>query len=104
MAPMRFRLHPAAEVEATEAAAYIKADDPLQGEFFAAALEEAISLACKQPLTYRRFDRDHRKVRVGKFRYAVVFRMAGDEIQVLAVMHLHRRPGYWKGRARDCPA
>lgn len=95
---MRFRLHPSAGEEAIEAAAYIKSDDPRQAELFKAALEEAIAQACRQPPVYRRFDREFRKVRVGKFSYAVVFRVAGEEVQVLAVMHLHRRPGYWKSR------
>jgi len=29
----RFRLHPAADAEAIEAASYIKSDDPRQGKF-----------------------------------------------------------------------
>lgn len=38
-------------------------------------------------------------MRVGKFTYAVVFRVKEGEVQILAVMHLHRKPGYWKERA-----
>jgi hypothetical protein len=30
--------------------------------------------------------------------YAVIYREDADEIVVLAVMHLHRRPDYWTDR------
>ena len=96
---LSFRLHPAAEVEALEATAYIKEDDPVQAALFKEALTNAITRARRNPENYRRFEGDFRKVRVGKFTYSVVFRVMADEIQILAVMHLHREPGYWKNRA-----
>lgn len=98
-----FRLHPEADAEALEAAAYIKADDVIQGDLFIKALENAIAWARRQPLIFRRFDGEFRRVRVGKFRYSLVFRIANEEIQVLAVMHLSRKPGYWKERRESWP-
>jgi toxin ParE1/3/4 len=91
-----FRLHPDADAEALEAAACIKKDDAYQGGLFVQALEDALAWARTQPLIFRCFESEFRKVRLGKFRYALVFRIRGDEIQVLAVMHLSRRPGYWR--------
>jgi hypothetical protein len=44
---------------------------------------------------------DFRKVKVGKFRYSLVFRIRGDEVQILAMAHMSRKPGYWKDRAKD---
>jgi len=93
-----FRLHPAAEREAVEAARWIKEDDPYQAALFVEALENAILRARSQHELYRCFDGVFRKVQVGKFSYALVFRVKGGEIQILAVMHLHREPGYWKER------
>jgi hypothetical protein len=26
----------------------------------------------------------------------VLYRIASDEVQIVAIMHLHRRPGYWR--------
>ena len=34
-----------------------------------------------------------------RFPYALLYKVAGDEIRILAVMNLKRRPGYWVGRA-----
>ena len=95
---LRFRLHPDADAETIEAAAYIKADDVVQGNLFITAVEDALSWARKEPLVFRCFDGEFRKVRLGKFRYALVFRIRDGEIQVLAVMHMSRKPGYWKMR------
>lgn len=97
------RLHPQAAREALGTARWIKADDPRQGELFVEALEKALRSARERPQLYRCFDGEFRKVRVGKFRNAVVFRVRGEEIQVIAVMHLHREPGYWKKRTANWP-
>jgi toxin ParE1/3/4 len=98
-----FRLHPEADAEAIDAARWIKADDPYQGALFVEALESTITKARQQPEQYRCFSDEFRKIRIGKFRYAVVYRLREDEIQILAVMHLHRRAGYWKNRATNWP-
>jgi plasmid stabilization system protein ParE len=39
-----------------------------------------------------------RQMRVRKFPYKVVYRNQQDGIEVIAVAHGKRRPGYWKGR------
>ncbi len=99
-AMLTLRLHPEADAEGMDAAEWIKADDPLQGALFVEALEDALTEARTRPEIYRIFDGEFRKVRMGKFSYAVVFRVKNNEAQVLAVMHLHRRPGYWKDRVK----
>lgn len=100
---MRLRLHPEASFEAIEARTWIGGDDPHQGEMFAVAVAESFQRIKRSPLICRRFDGEFRRTRVGKFRYSVIFRIHGDEIQVMAVMHQHRRPGYWKARTGSWP-
>ena len=39
-----------------------------------------------------------RRVLVKRFPYAVVFMDSGEELRVIAVAHLKRRPGYWVSR------
>lgn len=51
------------------------------------------------PLIHRCFEGQLRKCRFDVFPYALVFRIGGDEVQVIAVMHMSRQPGYWKDRA-----
>ena len=98
-----FRLHPEADAEGIEAAGYIKEDDPREAVLFKEALQESLRWARSEPLIFGCFEGDFRKLKVGKFRYLLIFRIRGDEIQVLAVAHTSRKPGYWKERARNWP-
>ena len=43
-------------------------------------------------------DPQTRRVLVSRFPYQVVYRLAEDQIEVVAIAHLKRRPGYWKHR------
>jgi len=96
-----FRFHPEAREELLDAGRYIKDSDPEQGELFRLTFEDSLDWACSQPLIFRCFEENFRKIKVGKFRYLVVFRIAGDEIQVLAMAHTSREPSYWKSRANS---
>ena len=95
------RFHPDAREELLEAGLYIKNDDPEEGDLFKLAFAESIDWACSQPLIFRCFEDDFRKVKVGKFRYSLIFRIRGNQVQVLAVAHMSRKPGYWKERVKN---
>lgn len=42
--------------------------------------------------------REVRRAQMGTFPYAVFFRVEGDVVTVLGVLHLHRHPKAWKRR------
>jgi hypothetical protein len=42
--------------------------------------------------------RGMRRVMLHRFPYFVVFRELPHKIQIIAVAHAKRRPGYWRGR------
>jgi len=87
-----------ARLELLEAASYYgHIDDDLAGRF-AAAVEEAIMRLSNNPRMHRRFEGEMRKVRVARFPYAIVYRIENSVLHLVAVMHLHREPGYWHGR------
>ena len=44
-------------------------------------------------------DQQTRRLMVCRFPYQLVYRIRRDEIVVVAVAHLKRRPGYWKQRS-----
>ena len=46
----------------------------------------------------RKFDGEARKARLKRFPYAVVYWIDDGALRIIAVMHLHREPGYWHGR------
>jgi plasmid stabilization system protein ParE len=41
-----------------------------------------------------------RQFRVHRFPYNVVYRVGAEDIQVIAIAHASRRPGYWRNRGR----
>jgi len=98
---MRLRLHPEASAEALKAKLYIREDDPLQADLFAEALQHTFARTRSSPELFPKFSADFRKARVEKFRYAVIYRNQDDGLLVIAVMHLHRKPGYWKNRKTE---
>ena len=39
-----------------------------------------------------------RRLLVTRFPFEVAYRLRADEIVIVAIAHLKRRPGYWRGR------
>jgi plasmid stabilization system protein ParE len=70
------------------------------GRRFAAELDRVLDSLAEMPDSFPPVDRSTRVARVRPFAYGVYFRIEGDGAVVIAVRHLHRRPGSWK-RPRD---
>jgi toxin ParE1/3/4 len=96
MSPVEF--HPAARVELIQSAQYYQAQSPGLGRRFAAAVRDAVHRIQEFPLLSPVLEDDIRRCRVLRFPYGVVYRAKPERIEVLAVMHLRRQPGYWKPR------
>jgi len=100
---MRVNYADAAREEGFEAAVwYGEQQGGLQTRFLA-KWKDAENRMVASPQIYRCFEGELRKCRFDVFPYALVFRIRGDELQVLAVMHMSRRPGYWKERGGNMP-
>jgi hypothetical protein len=39
-----------------------------------------------------------RRCLTNKFPYGILYRIVENNIRIMAVMNLHRKPGYWKNR------
>jgi len=50
------------------------------------------------PERWRKIRGDNRKLNFHRFPYAIVYSVSANVLYVKAVMHLHRRPFYWKSR------
>ena len=59
---LTFRLHPEADAEAIEAGKRIKEDAPREADLFKKAVIDSLDWACSQPLIYRCFEDDFRKI------------------------------------------
>jgi len=92
------RFHPAAEAEMIEAAAYYEAQQPELGRRFLASVQDAVNRAVLNPPLYPIVELDVRRCLARTFPFGVLFRERPDKIVIMAVMHLHRDPDYWKNR------
>ena len=53
---------------------------------------------CSHPRSWTKLDSKTRRCLTSKFPYGVLYRIQGQSIHIMAIMNLHRKPGYWKSR------
>jgi toxin ParE1/3/4 len=95
---MIVRLHIFADQELAAAAAFYEARAHGLGADFLAEAEATRDLLAAFPAIGPVLDHDIRRIAFRRFPYSYLYRIATEEIRVLAVMHHSRRPGYWTGR------
>jgi plasmid stabilization system protein ParE len=91
-------IHEAAEAEINEAADFYDIESPGLGSVFIDEIQRAIGSISEFPEAAPLVRGRVRKRLVAKFPYALVYSVRPDEIRILAVAHLKRRPFYWRGR------
>jgi hypothetical protein len=65
---------------------------------FLAGIEQGIDAIQDRPQTWPIFAGAARRYLVHRFPYGIVYVCEQGWILVLAIMHLHRKPGYWADR------
>jgi len=93
-----YKLHREALEEIKDSISFYEEKQAGLGKRFLGALEDAISRIRRNPLLYRKIDGETRKCRLLRFPYGIIYRIKDGKIEIVAVMHLKRRPGYWKIR------
>ena len=71
------------------------------GVEFAQEVDRTIEKILESPESWPKLWKDIRWCRTKRFLYAILYFVDGDRIIIVAVMHLRRRPGYWKLRLKD---
>jgi plasmid stabilization system protein ParE len=95
---MRLIWHPEAQEELAEAGFYYERQVKDLGPRFVAEVESAVARILSTPSMPRIFRAGCRRVIVERFPYSVIYRVKGDAIQIFAIAHGKRRPGYWRNR------
>jgi len=96
MIPIRF--HPEADAELMSAAKYYESQQKDLGKRFLSSVQDALNRIQVNPLLYQEIETGVRRCLTMTFPFAVVFRIMPNQYIIIAVMHLHREPGYWKNR------
>ena len=96
---MRYQLHPEAALEHEEQAAYYEHRASGLGQRYDEAFKAAALRACEAPNRYRLVSLSGvRRISLRGFPLAVYYFEFGGVIQIVAVAHHRKRPGYWTGR------
>jgi toxin ParE2 len=95
---MRVRFVEAAEAELDEASSFYEQSEAGLRERFLAEAEQAVRSLAADPLRSPKLGRRHRRRLLEDFPYGIIYRVGLDEVVVVAVIHLSRKPGYWRRR------
>ena len=91
-------VHPEAVLEAQAAYKWYHDRNDTAAEAFLAELDRAVELISESPMRWPIYLHGTRHFLLHRFPFGVVYRELGETLQIVAVAHGRRKPGYWKGR------
>jgi toxin ParE1/3/4 len=99
MSRLSVEIHPAAIAEARAARQWYEVRSSDAARAFLAELDIAIESIRTSPELYSPYLHGTRRYLLRRYPYLVVYRVIATTVQVIAVAHGRRRPGYWKDRS-----
>lgn len=101
MASKAVRFHPEADQEYFSSLAWYSERSLPAALDFEDEFRRAILAIAEAPERWPAYLSRCRRYVLRQFPFSIVYRVRNEEVLVLAVAHAHRRPGYWKDRARQ---
>jgi len=98
---VNFVFHPKATEEFYKAIDYYEDTEPGLGFDFATEVYSAIQRSIAFPYAWPVIEDDIRRALVNRFPFGVLYSFEEERLLVIAVMHLHREPDYWKPRKKN---
>lgn len=95
---LRVVRHPDVYQELESAALRYEQQQPGLGEDFLEEYQATLQRILDDPERRRCIRGENRKLNFHRFPYAIVYEIRPDALYLKAVMHLHRRPFYWRNR------
>jgi toxin ParE2 len=95
---VKIRLLAPALAELDEAVNRYEAHSPSLKIQFLLEIETAKSRIVEHPNAWHPIEAGSRRFRLDRFPYGLIYAAKADEIVVIAVAHLHRKPEYWRKR------
>jgi len=98
MMPSEIEIHPAAVQEARKAYRWYLRRSAAAARRFQAAFDAALEQITQSPERWPTYLYGTRYRLLRRFRFILVYRQLEDGIQLMAVAHGSRKPGYWRRR------
>ncbi|MBI4664766.1 MAG: type II toxin-antitoxin system RelE/ParE family toxin [Verrucomicrobia bacterium] len=93
-----YDFHPEAREELWETVRYYDSSGIGLGDEFVEEVAKSISRILAFPELWQPIAPGIRRCRTKRFPYGLVYKITGEGVLILAVMHLRREPGYWSHR------
>jgi len=90
--------HPAAAEELLEAEEWYAERSLTAANTFAREAATGIERIREAPERWPAYIHGTRRIVLRRFPFTIIYRVGGEQIQILAVAHQKRRPGYWRDR------
>jgi len=97
---MRYIFHPEALQEYEESAVYYRKISRELAISFINSVEKGIEKILEYPYAWPIIEEDVRRHLIKRFPFGIYYTIESNYISILAVMHLSRKPGYWKERLK----
>ena len=98
MAELPLQFHPDARVDALEAFDWYAERSQEAANAFQQELQDAGSAIQRSPKRWANYLSGTRRYLMKRFPFVLVYRVGAERIEIVAVAHGKRRPGYWKDR------
>jgi plasmid stabilization system protein ParE len=99
MTGRKIEIHPEALAEAKAALAWYAERSSRAPQAFLGELDKAIDTIVNSPRRWPMYEGDCRRFPMFRFPYLVVYReKSTSTIEIVAIAHGRRRPGYWRKR------
>ena len=100
MVKLPIEYHPEARREADEVFDWYLERDHAVAERFQQELETAQTTIQRSPDAWAEYMHGTRRYLLKRYPYVVVYRVTEDRIEVIAIAHGRRKPGYWADRLK----
>ncbi|MBI5967941.1 MAG: type II toxin-antitoxin system RelE/ParE family toxin [Deltaproteobacteria bacterium] len=98
MSSRRVDIHPEAVAEARAAAQWYRERSAPAANAFLAEVDRSVEKIAEDPEIWPRYVAGTRRFLLQRFPFSVVYRQVSGKIEIVAIAHGRRRPGYWKDR------
>lgn len=95
------RYHPEARTEFLQQVDFYAAISPRLVEHYDRAVQTAETQAARMPETWPKYKSKTRRIVDRQFKFSLVYLHSVEEVYVVAVAPMQRKPGYWRVRLSD---
>lgn len=95
---MRIRFLEIAQIELDEAIHFYNKESSGLGDLFLTEILKSLERIAKFPQSWHPCSKRTRRCRTRRFPYGIIYQIRKEEILVVAIANLHRKPEYWRER------